>query len=146
MSKIDFEHAKLLMDTIVAAGQHGPMYQKLASMAGAELKQMIEAADPGSIPRPQVVTPAAGPPNSLIEQEDGSFKQVPPAPLPSGVRDEAPLAPPVPPTDNTRVPEARPGMSIPAGNQPEHLTKLERDERAPNEPALVPEEPIDRRL
>lgn len=143
MSKIDFARAKLLMETIVEAGKHGPLYQKLAGMAGAELKQMIEAADPGSVPRPQVVTPPGGPANSLVEQKDGSFKQVVEAPAPLS---HAPLSPPEPLSDNVRVPEARPGQSIPAGNQPEHSTKLERDERTRSEPALVPEEPIDRRL
>lgn len=40
--KIDYERAKLLMDTIVAAQQHGPLYQKLASEAGLELKRMLD--------------------------------------------------------------------------------------------------------
>lgn len=144
MSKIDFARAGLLMHIIVEAGKHGQLYQKLAGWAGDELKEMIEAADPSAVPRPQVVTPAAGPANSLVEQKDGSFKQVVEAPLPTSA--PAPLFPPAPLSDQVRVPEARPGQSIPAGNQPEHLTKLERDERARNEPALVPEEPIDRRL
>lgn len=42
---IDFERAKLLMDIVVSAGQHGPMYQKLASEAGKELKAMIDEAE-----------------------------------------------------------------------------------------------------
>lgn len=42
---IDFERAKLLMDIVVSAGQHGPLYQKLASAAGDELKTLVDQAD-----------------------------------------------------------------------------------------------------
>lgn len=42
---IDFERAKLLMDIVVSAGQHGPLYQKLASVAGDELKTLVDQAD-----------------------------------------------------------------------------------------------------
>lgn len=74
---INFERAKLLMDIVVSAGQHGPMYQKLASEAGKELKAMIDDTEK----RDRVVTPPEGPENSAIEKADGSIERLAPAPL-----------------------------------------------------------------
>lgn len=155
----DFERANTLMTTIVEGGKHGPLYQKIAGWAAAELKEMMRAVDPDVAANPRVVTPAAGPANSMVEQKDGSYKRVTPAPLPSGVRDEASLAgelqPANPatapartdrPLDETRVPEAEQGLSIPTGNQ-----ALPNDQVVPHEAydesePLEPGEPIDRRL
>lgn len=39
---MDIARAKLLMETIVEAGKHGPLYTKIASYAGEELKKLIE--------------------------------------------------------------------------------------------------------
>lgn len=70
---VDFARAKLLMDTIVAAGQHGPMYQTMAAEAGRELKKMMEQIDPSLGRQPQTVTPAAGPADHLVRDGDGEL-------------------------------------------------------------------------
>ena len=49
--KINFERAKLLMDIIVAVGQHGPVFGKIAAEADAELKKMMEEEQPKEAPR-----------------------------------------------------------------------------------------------
>lgn len=76
--EIDFERASLLLDIVVKAGQHGPIYQKLASAAGDELKAMLYEDDK----TPKLVTPAAGPANSMIQNADGSLEQRP-EPIPA---------------------------------------------------------------
>lgn len=78
MKSIDFERAKLLMDIVVSAGQHGPMYQKLASEAGKELKAMID--DKERDERRPIVTPPGGPENSAWQNPDGSLERIPPIP------------------------------------------------------------------
>lgn len=74
---INFERAKLLMDIVVSAGQHGPMYQKLASEAGKELKEMIDDKNRED----RIVTPPEGPANGAIERADGTIERLPTAPL-----------------------------------------------------------------
>lgn len=69
-SDIDFDRALVLMKVIVEAGKHGPLYQKLASLAGEELKEIV-----GYTPQPGTVTPPAGPPNALVQNKDGSLTQ-----------------------------------------------------------------------
>lgn len=100
---IDFARANLLMQTIVEAGKHGPIYQKLAGLAGQELKKMLDEDR-----QPQVVTPAGGPANSLILDKDG--KPVPPA------------------------------LTLSDDTKPDEAFRPKPDS------ALVPEEPINRRL
>lgn len=72
---IDFERAKLLMDIVVSAGQHGPMYQKLASEAGKELKAMVDEISKNE-KAPRIVTPPEGPENSAIEHPDGTIERL----------------------------------------------------------------------
>lgn len=74
--KVDFERASLLMNFIVQAGQHGPLYQVLAGKAQEELKKMVEDTERGD----KVVTPAEGPANSAIQHPDGSIEKLPPGP------------------------------------------------------------------
>jgi len=67
MSKFDFERAKLLMEIIVEAGKHGPVYQRIASEAGAELRKMVEEMD--GVKQPQIITPPAGPANAQKNED-----------------------------------------------------------------------------
>lgn len=73
---IDFNRALILMDVIVKAGQHGPLYQKLAAAAGDELKAMMNEPDNTGKP----VTPPGGPANAAIGTTGGGFAQKPPLP------------------------------------------------------------------
>lgn len=58
MEDFDFVRANVLMDCIVKAGQHGPIFQKLASMATEELKAMLDEGKPAATEMP----PAGGTP------------------------------------------------------------------------------------
>lgn len=126
---IDFERAKLLMDTIVAAGQHGPIYQKLAGLAAEELKAMMEKEWPENRAALRAVTPAAGPANGLVQDAEGQMRPVQPARAPDVVADRAPYSGPMD-NPNPRVPEAQ--RPIPEATP------------SPQEP-LTPNEPIERR-
>lgn len=64
--EFDLNRAKKLMDFIVEAGKHGPLFNRLMGLAQEELKEMVAALD-GPLERPgQPVTPAAGPANALV--------------------------------------------------------------------------------
>lgn len=62
---IDFERATLLMNTIVAAGQHGQAYQKISVAAEKELKAMIEKETPRVVEAIEVSKPPSEPPVRL---------------------------------------------------------------------------------
>lgn len=73
----DFDRAKSLMDFIVSAGNHGPMYHKLLGLAQQELREMVEEVEQKE-KEDQLVTPAAGPPNAAVVHPDGSYEEVKP--------------------------------------------------------------------
>lgn len=146
---IDFAKALVLLHVIVEAGKHGPLFQKLASLAGEELKEMLDFEPV----KPRVITPAAGPANGAIEQADGSVKDL--------IQPQAvPPAPPTPESNETSVDpmgDARRQAQVGTYQRPDFApTTFTSDEgappsisRRPSSEALVTDEPLpttDRRL
>jgi hypothetical protein len=84
LKNFDFYRAKMLMDIIVQAGQHGPIYHKILGLAQLELQAMVDDITEVE-KRAKIITPPAGPSNSMVEKPSGEKVPITPKGSPQAV-------------------------------------------------------------